>query len=66
MSGETSSPRRSGRRRRRRPDRPQKNKQQAQIPTEAGSALENRQSTTHQDDLPEVFIYTYTVYKSGD
>jgi len=68
MSGENSS-RRSGRRRRRRPRRSQKNKSRRQNQVSAEATLAqgpNHRSARDKDELPDVFIYTYTIYKTGD
>jgi hypothetical protein len=63
-----NSSRRSRRRRRRRPRRSRRNNQQQHtIGAEQEFRDQNqRRSGKGKDDLPNVFIYTYTIYKSGD
>ena len=64
MADEKTS-RRSGRRRRRR--RPRKSQRTSQQTTGKKSASgKQKRPRQERDDLPDVFIYTYTIYKSGD
>lgn len=66
MSGENAS-RRSGRRRRRRPRRSHKQDNQQSVSSEAAVVRHKTTSFAHDNDpLPDVFIYTYTIYKSDN
>ena len=59
------SSRRRGRRRSRRPPRDDVQQEERSPKTKEGRG-KHRRSAEAQDELPDVFIYTYTIYKSGD
>jgi len=63
---DAKSSRRSGRRRRRRPRRPRRrDKSTVSVSKQAVSAQEKgREPAQDEQALPEVFIYTYTIYKT--
>ena len=64
MAGENSS-RRSRRRRRPRRSR-KKNRQNKAKSVRMETPEQNYYSAEKNDELPDVFIYTYTIYKTGD
>jgi hypothetical protein len=57
------SKRRRGKRRSRRPRRDNGQQEERSASSQSGRGKQIRSA---RDELPDVFIYTYTVYKSGD
>jgi hypothetical protein len=66
MAASENSTRRSGRRRRRSDRRPGKRKEQTATASEKQTPSQKQGALVppEKQELPEVFIYTYTIYKA--